>query len=111
MSPHAWLIDGRAHSRSCVACRCLVAQFVRFDADQSGAIDKWELALLLIELGLLSGVTGPAQEAATRDWLARMDADGNGTIEWDELQVWWHAPGGGRAWSTAVRWIAKVTLT
>ena len=42
---------------------------MRFDADMSGAIDKWELALLLIELGLLSEKAGPEQEAATRGWL------------------------------------------
>ena len=46
---------------------------------------RWELALLLIELGLLSGVGTSEQEAATRQWLERMDEDANGTIEWAEL--------------------------
>ena len=31
-------------------------------------------------MGLLSGIAGPAQEQATRAWLNKMDADGNGTI-------------------------------
>ena len=82
--------------------------FVRFDADSSGAIDKWELALLLVELGLLSGAAGPDQEAATRQWLAKMDADGNGTIEWEELKEWWNAPGGGKATVAAARLVPKL---
>ena len=82
--------------------------FERFDADESGAIDKWELALLLIELGLLTGTAGPEQEAATRAWLAKMDADGNGTIEWEELRDWWYAPGGGKALVSAARLVTKL---
>ena len=67
-----------------------------------------ELALLLIELGVLSDVPGPAQEAATRLWLSKMDADGNGTIEWEELKDWWNAPGGGKAMATAARLVQKL---
>ena len=65
-------------------------------------------ALLLAEIGLLSGTAGPEQEAASRAWLGRMDADGNGTIEWAELREWWHAPGGGKATVSAARAVAKL---
>ena len=69
---------------------------------------RWELALLLIELGLLSGVGTSEQEAATRQWLERMDEDANGTIEWAELLAWWKAPGGGKACVNAIRLVTKL---
>ena len=71
--------------------------FDRFDVDSSGGLDKWELALLLVDLGLLSCDAGAEQEAQAVQWLERMDADGSGTIAFDELSTWWHAPGGGKA--------------
>ena len=36
--------------------------FDRFDVDSSGGLDKWELALLLVDLGLLSCDAGAEQE-------------------------------------------------
>ena len=85
--------------------------FLRFDADSSGAIDRWELALLLGELGLISsGGDLSSQEAATRAWLSRMDGDGNGTVEWPELLAWWNAPGGGKAMVSAAQAFGRLRM-
>ena len=69
---------------------------------------RWELALLLSEVGILSGSAGPEQEAATRMWLSQIDEDGNGTIEWAELLKWWLAPAGGKAIVAAARLVEKL---
>jgi len=65
--------------------------FEFFDHDQSGGIDIWELALLLAELGLSNS------EGATDKWLAAMDKNHSGTVEWEELLLWWREGGGQQA--------------
>ena len=84
--------------------------FTRFDADESGALDRWELALLLSEMGLLTCGDGDAHDAATRAWLHTMDSDGDGLIEWPELRRWWHATDGGKSMLCASRFVGKLRL-
>ena len=59
-----------------------------------GGLDKWELEALMTELGAAAPLPGPEREAAAKRWLRQLDADGNGTVEWNELRAWW-AKGGG----------------
>ncbi|CDP00536.1 unnamed protein product [Coffea canephora] len=53
--------------------------FIRFDMDRDGSLTQLELAALLRSLGLKP--TGNQ----IHDLLANMDANGNGTIEFEEL--------------------------
>lgn len=65
-------------------------------ADIAGnGLDRWELTSLLAELGLLAKLNAKERDVASKQWLAALDADGNGTIEWSELRRWWR--GGGQA--------------
>jgi serine/threonine protein kinase/Ca2+-binding EF-hand superfamily protein len=82
--------------------------FIRFDTDGSGGIDKFEAALLFKELGLLIGTEESEEEAATWEWLKKVDEDGSGAIEMDELLRWWDSPGGGRAQVAAAKMLGKL---
>ncbi|XP_044972491.1 probable calcium-binding protein CML12 [Hordeum vulgare subsp. vulgare] len=54
--------------------------FLRFDLDGDGSLTKLEIAALLRSLGLR-----PAAGDEIHTLIASMDADGNGTVEFDEL--------------------------
>lgn len=59
------------------------------DIAETGGLDAIELAALFSELGLVAQLDSAHQEAASRQWLKQLDADGNGTVEWVELKSWW----------------------
>ena len=72
----------------------------KFDQDRSGALDVWEFGLLLSHLGLLHhhcGQTASARAAPptrrSQKWFRKLDLDGSGMIEWNELRTWWLAEG------------------
>ena len=72
----------------------------KFDQDRSGALDVWEFGLLLSHLGLLhhhckqtASARGSASDEEIEKWFRKLDLDGSGTIEWNELRTWWFAEG------------------
>ena len=70
---------GRARLRD-EQLRQLRELFLRFDLDRDGSLTLLELAALLRSLGLR-----PAAGDEIHALIAAMDADGNGTVEFDEL--------------------------
>ncbi|CAK4088690.1 unnamed protein product [Aphanomyces euteiches] len=60
--------------------------FDTYDVDKSGTIDSNELRHLFDELGIAIDAGGLAEA------LKAMDADGSGSIEFDEFYAWLHAP-------------------
>ncbi|KAG9412784.1 hypothetical protein AC1031_015685 [Aphanomyces cochlioides] len=60
--------------------------FDTYDVDKSGTIDGNELRHLFDELGIAIDACGLAEA------LKAMDADGSGSIEFDEFYAWLHAP-------------------
>ncbi|KAK8453066.1 hypothetical protein SEVIR_5G224500v4 [Setaria viridis] len=70
---------GRARLRD-EQLRQLRELFLRFDLDRDGSLTMLELAALLRSLGLR-----PAAGDEIHALIAAMDADGNGTVEFDEL--------------------------
>ena len=72
----------------------------KFDQDRSGALDVWEFGQLLSHLGLLhhhckqtASARGSASDEEIEKWFRKLDLDGSGTIEWNELRTWWFAEG------------------
>jgi calmodulin len=57
--------------------------FNHFDKDKNGTIDAEELAALLEALG------ADMSDEEMAIGLSVVDADGNGTIEFDEFAAWW----------------------
>ena len=57
--------------------------FERFDADSSGAFSAAELVALCASMGR------ELSEEQAAEVLVALDADGDGTINYDEFLVWW----------------------
>jgi len=86
--PRVWDLEQRsAEAPTAVAGehaqRDLRVAFARFDDDGSGTIEARELAHLFEALG-----QQPDDEVIA-DAMKSLDADGNGTISFDELAAWW----------------------
>jgi hypothetical protein len=66
-----------------------VGIFRRADADASGELDASEFGEVLRELGV--------DDAEERETMFReMDADGGGTVSWEEFREWWFGEGAER---------------
>jgi len=70
-------ITGRAANANCFEV------FDEFDADNSGDLDREELALVSATLGNLLGSEG------LDDLFEELDEDGDGTVSRDEFAIWW----------------------
>ena len=59
--------------------------FARIDKDNSGSIERDEIAELAVEMGR------PLRDWELDEAMRTMDADGSGEVDFDEFEHWWNA--------------------